>query len=58
MPNLPNENGVNISEKAYTPVKGTTTGNSYAALEQEVNEGGQQTPCELLETRLGTRERG
>ncbi|KAG5585341.1 hypothetical protein H5410_045775 [Solanum commersonii] len=45
------EDGVNIDEKSYTSVKGVTTRNSFAALEQEVNEGRQQTPCELLETR-------
>ncbi|KAK4731318.1 hypothetical protein R3W88_024306 [Solanum pinnatisectum] len=58
VPSLPNENGVNINEKAYTSVKGETTRNSFAALEQKVNEGGQQTPCELLETRVQAQEEG
>ncbi|KAK4734319.1 hypothetical protein R3W88_008580 [Solanum pinnatisectum] len=46
-----------LVRKLYTPVKGTTTGNSFVALEQEVNEGGQQTPYELLETRDQAQEK-
>lgn len=32
------ENGASISEKVYTPVKGATTGNTFAALGEEDNE--------------------
>ncbi|KAG5585573.1 hypothetical protein H5410_046007 [Solanum commersonii] len=44
------ENGASISEKACTHVKGAVTGNSFAALAEEDNEGEHHTQYERNDT--------